>query len=476
MEETHEKESRHDSRSEKYHLKSESSGDGRSFVRLRSFARRAEMDRAVLYAILARIWGFAAGPVSALLIAAKFTPITQGFYFTFASVVALQAFAELGIGFAVTQFASHEWARLGTGGDGKIEGDPDSLSRLASLAQIALKWYAVAAIVVIAGLSIGGYLFFSQSQAPDSGWKLPWISLCVLTGINLFSIAIWSLLEGCNQVSNVYFYRFFQGVSGSVAAWFAILLGADLWTASIMSLVGLVYAVFFLGRNYREFLKSLLWTKVAGPRLSWRTDILPFQWRIALSWVSGYFAFSLFTPVLFLYHGPVIAGQMGMTWFLYEALSSLGGAWLMPHVPQFGMMVAQRKFVEMDRLFWRLTIIVTTVTIVGATAIWLLVYGLNYFGSFFAGRMLSPFPTALFLVSAIIHTASLPMSTYMRAHKKEPLLVLSVLGGILIGFSTWFLGKYYSVLGMAAGYFTIKTLTFPVVIIIWRRCRNRWHA
>lgn len=444
-------------------------------IRIRSFARRMEMDRAVLYALFARVWSFAAGPVSALLIATKFTPITQGFYYTFGSILALQTFAELGIGFAITQFASHEWAKLRIGENRRIEGDPNALSRLASLAQIAIKWYSIAAVIAIVGLSIGGHLFFLQSPTQNVSWKLPWISLCVFTGINLFTVAIWSLLEGCNQVSNVYFYRFFQGLLGSMAAWTAILLGADLWTASIVTIMGLIYAGLFLRRKYWEFFKSLLLIKPKGARLNWLTDILPFQWRIAVSWISGYFMFFLFTPVLFHYHGPIIAGQMGMTWSLCGVLSSLGLAWLSPRVPQFGMMVAQKRYEEMDRLFWRLTFIILGVTISGAAMIWLLVFALNYYDHSLAARLLSPFTVFLFLLATIVHTASLPMSIYLRAHKKEPLLFVSVLLGVLIGLSTWLLGKYYSALGMAVGYLVIYTMIFPITVFVWRRCKKAWH-
>ena len=445
-------------------------------IRSRSFARLMEMDRAVLYALLARVWGFAAGPISAILIATKFTPTIQGFYYTFGSILALQTFAELGLGVAITQFASHEWAKLRIGENRKITGDPDSLSRLISLAKIAIKWYSIAAIIVIAGLTIGGYVFFSQSPTQNVSWKLPWISLCILSGINLFTIAIWSLLEGCNQVSNVYFYRLFQGLLGSLVVWSAILLGADLWTASIMTFAGLIYAGFFLRRNYWEFFKTLLLNKSEGPRISWRTEILPFQWRIAVGWVCGYFIFSLFTPVLFHYHGPVIAGQMGMTWSLVSVLSSLGSAWVSPRVPQLGMLVAQKRYNEMDRLFWRLTIIVTGITILGAAAILVLVLGLNYYDHFLALRLLSPLPTALFLIATIIYTASGPMAAYLRAHKKEPLLFVSILLGVLVGLSTWLLGKHYSALGMAAGYLTIYAMIFPMIVFVWRRCRIKWHA
>jgi hypothetical protein len=445
-------------------------------VRLRSYARRIEMDWAVLYAILARTWGFAAGPVSALLIAVKFTPTIQGFYYTFGSILALQTFAELGIGFAITQFASHEWSKLRIGENRRIEGDPNSLSRLASLAQIAIKWYSIAAVIVIVGLSIGGYVFFSQSSSQNVSWKLPWISLCVFTGINLFTIAIWSLLEGCNQVSNVYFYRFFQGLLGSLAAWTAILLGADLWTASIVSLAGLIYASLFLRRNYWVFFKSLLLIKPEGARLSWLADILPFQWRIALSWVSGYFIFNFFTPVLFKYQGPVLAGQMGMTWAFIGAAMGISASWIVPRTPQMAILVAQKEFKQLDALFFKLIKISGILSALSGLCIWLVIYLLYYINSPFAYRLLPPIPAGLFLLGQLVITIPSPCANYMRAHKKEPLLFLSVLNGILTGISTFFFGKYFSVIGIASGFLILNLIMQPLVVLIWYRFRIKYHS
>ncbi|MFA5920961.1 MAG: hypothetical protein WC856_06685 [Methylococcaceae bacterium] len=445
-------------------------------ARLRTLARRAELDRAVLYAILARTWGFAAGPVSALLIATKFTPTIQGFYYTFGSILALQTFAELGIGFAITQFASHEWANLRIGENRRIEGDPNSLSRLASLAQIAIKWYSIAAVFVIVGLSIGGYVFFSQSPTQDVSWKLPWISLCVFTGINLFTIAIWSLLEGCNQVSNVYFYRFFQGLCGSLAAWSSILLGADLWTASIVSLVGLIYAGIFLRKNYWEFFKSLLLIKPEGPRVSWAADILPFQWRIALSWVSGYFIFSFFTPVLFKFQGPVIAGQMGMTLALIRAAMAISSSWIGPRTPQMAILTAQNRYNELDALFFKLTKISGILSILSGLSIWLIIYFLYYINSTFAYRLLPPIPAGIFLLGQLVIAIPSPCANYMRAHKKEPLLFLSVLNGIFTGISTFIFGKYFSVIGIASGFLILNLIMQPLVVLIWYRFRIKYHG
>ena len=434
------------------------------------------MDRAVSYALGLRVWAVVAGPISALLIATRFTPTVQGFYYTFGSILALQTFAELGIGVAVTQFASHEWAHLRVGATGAIEGDATALSRLASLTRIAMKWYSIVAVLVMVGLSIAGHVFFSRSPAQqDVNWQLPWITLCLLSGINMFTIAIWSLLEGCNQVSNVYLFRLLQGVVNTVVVWAAIFLGAGVWTASVMTCASLIYAGLFLRRNYWHFFRSLLSTVPTGARVDWKTEMLPFQWRIAVSWISGYFIFQLFTPVLFHYHGPVIAGQMGMTWSLVSVLSGVGSAWISPRVPQFGIFIAQKRYAELDRLFWRLMVIVISISILGGAAIFTLVLALNHYHHRLANRLLPPLPTGLFLLATIVYAGCGPMAAYLRAHKKEPLLFVSILMGVLAGLSTWLLGKYYAAFGMAIGYLAVFLLITPITAAVWQRCRVAWH-
>ncbi|MBT9141312.1 MAG: hypothetical protein DDT30_01901 [Dehalococcoidia bacterium] len=443
---------------------------------LRQLLRRTEVDRAVLFGILTRIWGIAAGPVTAILIATKFSPELQGYYFTFASLLALQVFVELGLGTVIIQFASHEWSKLGINNAGQIVGDGIALSRLVSLAGIASKWYLAGSVIITLGLGIGGYFFFSQGPDSTVNWVAPWLMLCLLTGITICLVPIWSLLEGCNQVANVYTYRFIQGLCMSLSVWLAILLGADLWTASVSSVVGLLCAGILLGRRYWKFLKTLLFSRQIGPRIGWRLEILPMQWRIALSWLSGYFIFSLFTPILFHYHGPVIAGQMGMTWSLVMAVSGVSSAWVAPKAPRFGMLIARREYKELDRLFWRLIIIISIVAGLGAAASWTLVYILNVLGHPLATRLLPPLPTGLFMLATFIMTTLLPFSVYLRAHKKEPLLFISVMGAILVSISNLILGKYFGATGMATGYLAVNIVLIPFIVLVWYRCRAMWHG
>lgn len=431
------------------------------------------VDRAVLFSILGKIWGLSTGPVTALLIAWHFTPEIQGYYYTFGNILALQVFVELGLGIVLVQFTSHEWSRLRLDPSGQIVGDEEALSQLISIARVGSKWYQAGGILAAFGLSLGGYFFFSGSPSHGVSWFWAWLCLCGLAGINICLVPVWSLLEGCNQVSQLYTFRFVQSLCYTLAIWMAIHSGAGLWTAPVALVVSLGCAAIFLWTRYRPFLTTLLLSQPTGSRVSWRRDMLPMQWRIALSWASGYFVFSIFTPVLFWYHGPVVAGQMGMTWSLINAVQ-IASSWIAPRVPQFGMLVAQGQYDELDRLLWRLTYIIVAISVAAAFCIWLFVYVLYEYDFHLATRLLPPLPTALFLLAQILVSLSLPFSVYMRAHKTEPIVHLSVLAAILNGISAFTLGKYYAANGMALGYLLINVILIPFVLLIWRRLRAEW--
>jgi len=443
--------------------------------RLRILLHKVGVDRAVLLGILARLWNVIAAPVSLLFIAYKFSPQLQGYYYTFYSVIAFQFLLELGLSHIIIQFTSHEWSGLSLDKTGKIIGEQKALSRMQSLAQIFFRWYYITSIILTLSLIIGGYFFFSRSINAGINWMLPWFFLCICNGVAFCLIPIWSLLEGCNQVSKLYAYRIVQGIFLSLSLWISIMLGAQLWSAAISNAVVLICAGAFLRYKCRGFLNTLLFSKPASPSVKWHKEILPLQWRFTIEALIGPFAYTLFVPVLFKYHGPVIAGQMGMTWCIATMLISIACSWLNPKIPQFGMLIAKKRYEELDKLFWRTTKIISAVGILGAVVIWFMFYLLNEIKHPLATRFLPLLPTGLFLVSQIILIIGTPFSAYLRAHKKEPLLFVSVGAGISIGLSTLILGRYYSAVGMAAGYLLANLLFVPIVLLIWYYCRKKWH-
>ncbi|NLF67495.1 MAG: hypothetical protein GX575_00425 [Candidatus Anammoximicrobium sp.] len=439
---------------------------------LRRFVNRLEVDQAVFYALCLRGWQFLAGPVSVVLIGLFFTPETQGFYYTFASLMALQTFFELGFSIVVINVSSHEWLHLRLDERGRIAGDADALSRLASLVRLLFRWYGAAALLFLVLVGVGGNLFLARQADTGVTWRGAWVWLVVIQSGLLWSLPFTVLLEGCGQMAIVNRYRLYGAMTANVAVWTSILLGGGLWAAVAAAAGRWVWDLILLAVRYRGFFKSLRQASTRS-ELSWKTDLWPMQWRLAVGGVLSYFAFSLFTPVMFDYHGPAVAGQMGMTWQLVTVIQAVALAWVQARTPLFGRLIAKQDYRELDRVFFRLTWISLSVAAAGAAALGLLVWGLYECDFGLAHRLLEPLPTALFLLAIVCYHVPNCQAFYLRAHKREPLFLLGVVASLLIGAGVWWFGSRHGPTGAAWAYLIIVAcVVTPWQTLIWWQCQR----
>lgn len=441
---------------------------------LRRLAQFAEIDRSIASAIATKAWSFVSGPISLFVLAKYLSRDAQGYYYTFFSLLALQTFVELGFSFIINQFASHEWAHLGFDGREAIVGEPQAYSRLVGLGRLAFQWFGAASLVFVAAVSVAGYWFFSKSPVHGITWQAPWLALVVMTGVQICSLPVYSLLEGCNQIGPAYRFKLAQAILSSVALWSALAGGAGLWAAAASSAASscVLIAVVF---RYRRFFGAFR-SRPAGPTIHWKSEIWPMQWRLGLAAVVGYFMFSLFTPVMFRYHGPATAGQMGMTWSLASMLQQTASFWILTKMPRFGILIAKKEYKALDDLFFRSSLVSFVLITLGAATLWSAVYLINSLQFHWAARMLPPLPTGLLLAASVLLHVSACQSSYLRAHKKEPLLALNLISSAASGLLIWFFGKRFGPVGACAGYLAVSALfIIPYETYLWIHYRALWH-
>ena len=437
---------------------------------------RAEVDRATFYALVLRGWQLAGGAVSVVLISWFFSPEVQGYYYTFGALLALQTFFELGMSLVIVSAASHEWAKLQLDEHGEIAGDSAALSRLVSLGRWIAVWYGGLALGYALLVGGAGVIFFSLEPEAGVAWFQPWLMLVALSGGLLWTLPWNALLEGCNQVTAVNRFRLCQAIVANLTVWAAISWGAGLWAAVATAAVRLAAELYFLAWRYRRFFRPFRRT-AAGPGIDWQTDIWPMQWRIAISGTFSYFEYFLFTPVLFHYHGAVVAGQMGMTWTLITAVQGAALAWVQARAPLFGMLVAKRDYRELDRVYFRLTSVSLAALLAGCCAAWAVVWGLAWSGWWLAERLLPPLPTALFLAATVLYQWPRCQDFYLRAHRREPLWWLNAISSVLIGLLVWQFGAPGGATGAALGYLAaVLVFVLPSKTYLWERCRREWHG
>ncbi|MFQ5789439.1 MAG: hypothetical protein ACE5JI_03085 [Acidobacteriota bacterium] len=437
------------------------------------------VDRATAYAMAVQVWSVVGGVVTIAIITHRFSPELQGYYYTFASVLALQAFLELGLGVLLQQLASHEWARLSFDARGRVIGDDGSRSRLASLVRLALRWYGIAGILLIVGIGLGGHAYFQSFPHRAGGdeilWRLPWWMVSTLTGAALLLVPALATLEGCNQVARVQRLRLTQGILSRIGIWATILAGGGLWTLAAGKAAAFLAGAWVVLRRYGSFFSSLLGEPSPQP-IQWHREIWPLQWKYALSWLGGYFFFSLFTPVLFAFQGPVVAGQMGMTLAVMGALSSLAYAVVATQVPRIAVAAARREFDALDRLFVRAAASSLLLAGVGALGMGWGLHMLNVWNVPLAARFLSPQDAALLLLAMVVQHSKHAMRSYLRAHKQEPYWPLSLIEGGLAVVALPLLGKWYGATGMAAGFLLITLVTWVPALVIFRRHRRQRYG
>ena len=417
------------------------------------------------------------GVVTLLLIAHFLTPAEQGYYYTFSSLVALQIVFELGFSFVILQLATHERAHLLIQDDGSITGDWVAHSRLASVLQKAVRWYTVGALLMATALLPVGFYFFLVHRQPGVPvyWKLPWIAAVLATTLTFQMDPLFAFLEGCGRIPEVARMRLTQAIAGSLMAWTALSLHHGLYApAMIISGQAIAGGCFLFSQ--RRLLLPLMRHNPASHVVSWRHEIWPFQWRIAISWLCGYFIFQLFNPVLFAYRGAAEAGRMGMSLTIASALSALAIAWMSTKASPFGALIARGEFETLDCLFFR-TLWQSTVLLVAGAGVLLL--GLACVTTRFphlAARVLSLPVFALLLATVLCNHIVFSEALYLRAHKREPFLPLSIASGVLTACSTLLMGKYWGATGVTLGYFCLTVtigLGFGTYIFITKR--RQWH-
>jgi O-antigen/teichoic acid export membrane protein len=398
---------------------------------VRAFAKRLGIDRAVFYTLLARAWSVASGLVTIVFVTAHLSPDLQGYYYTFYSLIALQIFAELGLNFAIVQFASHEMANLSWTPEGMVSGSEEAKRRLQSLMHFAFSWFGVAALLTLAVLlPLGMHYFGATTATLARGVNAPWSLLVVASAINLIVNPFMALLEGCGKVAKVAMLRLSQSIASVLSVWVVLSRGGHLYSLAVSSSVTTLVGSAWLWFRYRHFFRDLLAHRTHVPGISWRRELWPFQWRIAVSFTSGYLITQLFNPLLLATHGPAAAGQLGMSLQIISAMNGAAMAWITTKAPTYGQLIATGQIRRLDALFTRGLVQSFAFLFLGVAAVWFTIHYLSMSTSTYATRVL-PLPLfSLLCLACLANHIVVAEAVYLRAHKREPFMVLSLLNGL----------------------------------------------
>jgi len=433
---------------------------------------------AIVYGISNKIWIFVSSLVTAPLIIIFFSAELQGYYYAFTSLLGIQALFVMGTGQLIQQFVSYEWAGIKYDKNSGFSGDKYAIERLASLKHFSIKWFSFVSFILFIGLSTGGYLFLNNSNSgstiPVYQWIYPWLLICLLKSIQILISPGLTYLEGINEVERVNRFRFVQSLNERIAAWIVIIIGGKLWLFSAGTGVNIFSQIRFFRKKYFEMLRDLLKLKT-DKKFPWKKEILPLQWRYALSTLSGYINFSLIVPFVFWYLGPVEAGKTGITWAVITMLWGLSVTIISTKLPALAILASRGEFNRVNKTF----LISTINSLILLSASILLFYsGLIFLGNILPSvsiRFLNPFTSLIFSLVIIPHHFRFAMINYMRALKKEPFWFISILESVVILITMPLSCSNFGITGVGFTLLILISLSTFVTYLIFKKFRYQFY-
>ena len=448
----------------------------------KTVTRKIGIDGAIAYSSLARIIQAAANFIVLFFIASLLSPAEQGFYYTFGSIASIQVFFELGFTGIMTQYVAHEAVHLKLNEGNSYEGEEKYISRLAYLIRFCFKWYTVITVLFFIIVVIVGFIFFERYDVDGEtvSWKGAWVLMSVATAIKLFQTPFNSVLIGLGKVKEMNQVLFFQQLFVPLSLVLCLYFNLKLYSVGISILVGAFvwFAYILFTPSFRILL--YLWRYYISEKVSYMKEIFPYQWKIALSWISGFFIFQLFNPVLFATDGAVVAGQMGMTISVLTGVQSLALSWQNTKIPKYSGLIELKQYHELDFLFNLTTRQMTFISLFLNALLVGFIIIVNHFnivllGIDFSSRFLSVGMFCIMTLAIFLNQLIYSWATYLRCHKQEPYLVLSVVEGVLCLLSTLFFGKWFGLKGIVLGYITIIIFQTIWAYYIFVTKKTEWH-
>ena len=420
------------------------------------------MNRDVSRALVQRSFSVVSGIAVTFSVPFFLSAEQQGYFYAFASVLAIQVFFELGLG----QVLLYKFSSLAPNvNDIERSANLDSSSQLL---YVSRRIYIILSALFFVFGSIAGCIFFSRSHHLGIEWMPQWILLVFFTSINLAQSVKFVFLESHGGVANVATFRLKLNLVSSIAFLVILSTGGGLWSAIVIPGINSIASTLWIhgsGKSiiYREHRNLNASTSIQDFRHIWRQEIFPLQWRMSLSWLSGYFIFQLITPITFTRFGPVVAGQLGFAVSAMNSILFVAVTFTTAISPRLSALFHHGDIHQFNSLFDQSFRRSSLAAFLLTQLFVFLVFSLSIFHVGFSSRFL-PWHS-LFIYSASVITSAVVYcwAVYLRSQAVEPLVRQSAITALVMAPVLW----AFSSVSLEAMLAAMLFVTFGSSIAVW---------
>ena len=329
-----------------------------------------------------------------------------------------------------------------------------------------MKWSAGMGIIAFPIILVVGFVVLDQNETKLE-WVLPWAIYGIASVFAFINSMLLSYIEGCNSVGEVQKIRFYISFITVLSTVILLFIGSSLYALAISLFLGALSGTILIVNKYGNMLKQLY---AIGIKIvyNWKNEVLPLIGKYAVSWISGYFIFSIFTPIAFHYYGVIEAGKIGLSIAVCTAIFGISNIWMRIVIPKINMLVAQKDYTTLNKIFKKHLTLSIASYIVGTVTLFIIVTTFKEYLPF-EERLVSISSLGIITTGWLLQVIISGYAVYMRAHKDEPLMFLSFISGVYISLTTLLIAIYLPFEYFFLGFLSSYLWSMPWTIIIFKK-------
>lgn len=393
----------------------------------------------------------------------------QGWYYSFLSLAALYTLFDFGLSLVLVQTAAHitvdaRWAhKNGLVGVG--------VTHLQSLILASNRFYRLLAISFVVLVGPAGWHFFQAADQQSMVWQAQWIGLVIATALSLLPLPILAIVEGSGNLTAVAAVRLAQAVIGSVGTWIVLLCGGGLWATVMVPLASFLSSMSWAVLYRRNIFHA---TNPDNGLFNWRTEIWSFQWRLGLSWLSGYLLTQIQVLVLFSVKDATAAGKLGLSLAIGNMIGLIVQAFIVRHIPAMAQAAARRDWKFMDMLFYRDFVFSCAFFVLIASGTIVILNILTRCG--YTVRVLPSASFSALILALFLSNIQGALATQLRSYRKEPLVWITVAGATATLVISIFAAHIWGVMGVVMAMLSVQMVfVLPSSVLAFRHFNSVWR-
>ena len=395
---------------------------------------------------------------AALCAAWRLTLDEQGLFFVFLSLGALLQLSDFGIAYAALHMSGHL----------RIDGDAARFNGfLARARRINLVVLSVAATAVFA-LGVAVFSARAGRNGAQLAWGAPWAAFVLAALVAQLSNLELTFIEGGRSPIEAWRCRWGQEVVGGLALVALLFGGAGLWSLCAYWGTRAGWTLWWLRHNRLQIADVPEARASSSTRFNWRSEVWPFQWRIGLSSLSGFLIFQAFNPIVLVEQGPALAGRFGMSLAMMNMLLAVTLVWPLSQISRYVGLIVERRFAQLRHDFWRMLAASGLFAAILAGSLFAVLWWMSGHHVSFAGRTADLLTTGALLAAAVVHHVVNCFAVVLRAERREPLMAVSIVGGLLTVLVVWASARYGGLPQIALANLGCALIGVPIAFVYYQ--------